>query len=241
MSNLSKDPTLTDHHITSLTSILLLNSQHIPSRSFHPHRSPGWDSSLKAAQHEYKLHFRSWVAAGRPRNANHPAHLAYKEAKRKFHSRLRLHWKLLADKQFASLDFNITDPQRLFFQVRKFTAQHNTPPTQHLVFNDRIYENDSLLEGWAEYFECLSAPSVSPFSAEQLEVVSFYRYIQSPPSGTPDLVSEEVTAIIHSLPLRKSAGPDRLSNKHLKFGSSVLPAVLAVIFNTILLFPIFFR
>ena len=58
-SNLSKDPSLIDHHVTVLTSILLHNSQHIPSRSFHPHRSPGWDSSLKAAQCECKLRYRS--------------------------------------------------------------------------------------------------------------------------------------------------------------------------------------
>ena len=76
-------------------------------------------------------------------------------------------------------------------------------------------------------------------------MVNVYCHIQSLPADTPDLTSvEEVTTIIHSLPLRKAAGPDRLSNEHLKFGSAVLPAVLAVILNAILLsryIPISFR
>lgn len=48
----------------------------------------------------------------------------------------------------------------------------------------------------------------------------------------PDLEGE-VELIIHSLPLKKAAGPDQLTNEHLKFGSSVLPVVLAALFNTV--------
>ena len=40
--------------------------------------------------------------------------------------------------------------------------------------------------------------------------------------------------MIHSLPLKKAAGPDRLSNEHLKFGGPLVPAILSHIFNAIL-------
>ena len=44
-----------------------------------------------------------------------------------------------------------------------------------------------------------------------------------------------MAAVIHSLPLKKAAGPDQLTNEHLKFGSSLLPVILSTLFNAILL------
>ena len=56
------------------------------------------------------------------------------------------------------------------------------------------------------------------------------------PADEPDLVSEEeVRLIIHSLPLKKAAGPDHITNEHLKFGGSVLPAILSSLFNAIVI------
>ena len=54
--------------------------------------------------------------------------------------------------------------------------------------------------------------------------MELYNQLQSMPADDPDLVSEEeVESVIHSLPLKKAAGPDRLTNEHLKFGSPLLP------------------
>ena len=53
-----------------------------------------------------------------------------------------------------------------------------------------------------------------------------------------------MVAIIHSLPLRKAAGPDHITNEHLKFGGSELPTVFSALFNAILLsghIPVSFR
>ena len=44
-----------------------------------------------------------------------------------------------------------------------------------------------------------------------------------------------MAAVIHSLPLKKAVGPDKLSNEHLKFGGTALPAILTRLFNAILL------
>ena len=42
-------PSTPSHLLTSLTSTLLSTSANIPSKSFHPFRSPGWTSEMKAA------------------------------------------------------------------------------------------------------------------------------------------------------------------------------------------------
>ena len=73
----------------------------------------------------------------------------------------------------------------------------------------------------------LCAPANTHLTSEQFQVVESYLQIQ------PDsFFEEEVAAVIHSLPLKKVVGPDKLSNEHLKFGST---AILTRLFNAILL------
>ena len=49
------------------------------------------------------------------------------------------------------------------------------------------------------------------------------------------VTEEEVEPVINSLPLKKAAGLDHLTNEHLKFGGTNLPIALTPIFNTILI------
>ena len=51
------NPSLIDDLFHSLTSILVSISTHIPSKSFQPHRSPGWNYTLKCASRRCKLRF----------------------------------------------------------------------------------------------------------------------------------------------------------------------------------------
>ena len=62
---------------------------------------------------------------------------------------------------------------------------------------------------------------------------------------TPEFFTEEeICANIHSLPSKKAAGPDKITNEHLTFAGSLLSAILTHLFNAILLsgyVPICFR
>ena len=235
LSSLIQSPTLIDDHICSLTRILISHSGNIPSKSFVPHRSPGWNASLKLAHRHCKKMYRSWIAAGRPRCSDHPSRRAYKSAKRRFRSCLRLHRRSLADNMFASIDVQSTDVQQLFRHVRNMTTSQHKSHTQHLVVNNVEYGHNSLLEGWATHFEALSTPSESPLSHDQQQIMDSYLDIRSHHSDMPDPISEdEVATVIRSLPSRKAAGPDHLSNEHLKFGSHLLPGLLSTLFNAIL-------
>ena len=191
---------------------------------------------MKAACKECKQLFRIWVVAGRPRDPAHPARSAYKEAKKHFRSCLRLHRRVLADKFFASLDVHSTDSKRLFQSVRKYILPNRLSSTQHLEFDGKVFDSETILDGWASYFESLSSPGSISYSDEQLQILAEYSRLCSLPPDAPDLiVADEVEAVIRSLPLKKAAGPDHITNEHLKFGGSMLPAVLTSLFNAILL------
>ena len=234
LSALALDPNLIDQAFHSLASLLLSSSSRIPPRSFHPHRKPGWSATLKEASRKCKLRYRAWVSAGRPRNMSHPVRQYYKQAKKHFRSCLRLHRKTLSDNFFASLDHQSTDPQQFFCTLRKFTSSSCQPITQRLVLGDRVFNNDSILDGWASYFESLSVPDSTPLNEDQNNVLASYLHSCSLPTDDPVLVEEdEVEAIVRSLPLRKAPGPDHITNEHLKFGSSKLSSILTVLFNAI--------
>ena len=72
----------------------------------------------------------------------------------------------------------------------------------------------------------LSVPTATAFSEEQCHILELYTQLQSMPAEGPDLVTdEEIESVIRSLPLKKAAGPDRLTNEHLKFGGPLLPTI----------------
>ena len=226
------NPSLIDDLFHSLTSILVSISTHIPSKTFQPHRSPGWNYTLKCASRKCKLRFREWVVASRPRNIFHPVCKAYKDAKKHFRSCLRLRRKSRAENFFTSLDAQMSYPRRFFQSIRRHTSSNSGSLTQRLIYEGKEYTHDSIPEAWASYFESLATPVATPFSEEQLKILAAYHCSQSLPADEPDLVSEEeVVAIIHSLPLWKAAGPDHITNEHLKFGGSGLPMVLSALFN----------
>ena len=90
--------------------------------------------------------------------------MAYKEAKTHFRSCLRLHRRLSTENFFASLDVQTTDPG-FFRAIRKHTS-HITSHTQRLIHDNKVYDNDNIMDGWASYFESLCTPADVPFTKE---------------------------------------------------------------------------
>ena len=135
--------------------------------------------------------FYKWVIAGRPRNISHPAHKAYKDAKKHFRSCLRLHRKSHAENFFTSLDAQMSDPRRFFQSIRRHISFNFGTLTQRLIHEGKEYIHDSIREAWASYFESLATPVATPFLEEQLKILAAYHCSQSLPADEPDLVSEE--------------------------------------------------
>ena len=111
----------------------------------------------------------------------------------------------------------------------------SVPHTTSLHFNNKHYEGDNILDGWANYFESLGAPSNSPMDSNHIHILNVFQSLSTLPSDDPDVfVEDEVAAVIKSLPLRKSAGPDHITYEHLIYAGPILPKVLTILFNAIL-------
>ena len=164
-------PSQIDHLLTSLSSTLLSTSANIPSKSFHPFRSPGWTSEMKAACIESKRLLRLWVNAGRPRDLDNPIFAAHKAGKKASRQAVRHHRR---NTFFASLDKE-SDPRRFFRAVRNHVSPPNLhPPTERITFEGSTYSDSAILEGWATYFEKLSTPPEMPNNYDQLQISETY-------------------------------------------------------------------
>ena len=156
LSALSHEPLLIDKHLESVTTSLLSVGVKLPCKRYHPHQSPAWTPQLKAASTTRKRLYRNWVSCGRPRDPANPLRKAYKDAKKNFRSKLRLHRRTINDNFFASLDIDCSNPQRFFSKIRRHINPSSADlPTQRITYNNTVYEGDSLLDGWASYFESL--------------------------------------------------------------------------------------
>ena len=108
---------------------------------------------------------------------------------------------------FASLDIDCSNPQRFFSKIwRHIDPSSAVLPTQRITYNNTVYEGDSLLDGWASYFESLSICSL------------FYTLLLTLLNFSP----RKKSANIHSLPSKKAAGPDKITNEHLTFAGTLL-------------------
>ena len=231
-------PSQIDLLLTSLTSTLLSTSANIPSKSFHPSRSPGWTSEMKATCKESKRLLHLWVNAGRPRDPDNPIFAAHKAAKKAFRQAVRHHRRNTNEIFFASLDTE-SDSHRFFRAVRNRVSPPNLhPPTERITFEGSTYSDSAILDGWATYFEKLSTPPEMPYNSDQLKSLETYYDLlcsSNNPNANPDpITSEEVALIVESLPLKKAGGPDKLVNEHLIYAGTILPDILAAIFNPII-------
>ena len=146
-------PTQIDQLLESLISVMLNTSTNIPPKLFCSFKTPGWSPTLKATCKDLKHCYRLWVTAGRPRNPTNPVFMIYKAAKKRFRQSLRQTRKNANETFFSSLDSE-TDPRRSFRAVRNRMSPLNLrPPTNYIIHEDTIYNDSSILEGWASYFE----------------------------------------------------------------------------------------
>ena len=217
------------------------SAKNIPKKQFHKHKVPKWNHQLKEAQWKSKFLYRKWVSAGHPCSVNHPARVAYKAAKKEFRACLHQHRRDLNTEVYESLDEQCSDhdPQHvhLFRSITNYTNPASAASTpSKLIVNGSLFQGDSILDGWANYFESLGIPHGTSFTPAELDLVHEYQSICSTPSVCSDEFGlDEVTDAICSLPRRKAAGPDGIENEHLIFGGSMVPICLTTIFNTILL------
>lgn len=109
--------------------------------------------------------------------------------------------------------------------------------TSHLNSGGSIVRGDEVLEAWAKHFKVLATPSDNNYNAGlEQKIKRQYELINNIPLSEFDpFTEEEVADTVASLKLNKAAGPDHIDPEHLRYGGSVLCAILTLIFNAIIL------
>ena len=99
--------------------------------------------------------------------------------------------------------------------------------TTSLHFNDKHYEGNNILDGWAD---SLGSPSNSPMDSNHIHILNVFQSLSTLPSDDPDaFVEDKVAAVIKSLPLRKSAGLDHITYEHLIYTGPIMPKFLTIL------------
>ena len=163
--------------------------------------------------------------------------IAYKAAKSLFRAKLRHHRKENRELLFDSLDTNLSDPKKMFAQIRHFLGKPQST-TNSLLVDGVSYVGSDILDTWATYYESLLGPKDDPsFDPEhKCQVLDGFLHFNAncdPSSFIPFTVCEVQEATC-SLPRGKAPGPDGIDGEHLIFGGTALSEHLAALFNVLL-------
>ena len=163
--------------------------------------------------------------------------LTYKAAKSLFRTKLRHHRKENRRLFFDSLDTHLSDPKKMFAQIRHFLGKPQST-TNSLLVDGVSYVDSDIVDAWATYFESLLSPNDDPsFDPEhKCQVLDEFLHFNAncdSSSFIPFTVCEVQEATC-SLPRGKAPGPDGIDSEHLIFGGTALSELLAALFNVLL-------
>ena len=232
------DPLIIDKVLSSIThNMKSISSRVIPIKRFQKHIVPGWNDTLRNAQKDAKLAFCAWKKAGKPRSDD-PLHSAYKLSKRTFRKLLRSHRNNLKEEFFLNLDKSNSDYRKLFRDIRSFSNKSCSKSfSSSIIWNGTTYKDNSLLEGWADYFEHLSTPSPNPsydHSFFEETNLRFHDILSSSPGDIFSFSEFDIEGALKTLKLEKASGPDGIDPEHLVYAGPLLIKLLTSIFNSII-------
>ena len=157
----------------------------------------------------------------------------YKELKAAYRALLRKYQKEQRDAFIEEIDLECGDHGKLFCQIRRARG-HTAEPTSVLKTGNCVFKGEELPYAWAKYFEQLATPADYNYDD------SYYKYINDIYDSILDqalddfcFTEEEVTEVIKSLKLKKSAGSGDIDPEHPVYGGNCLTAHLTTLFNAI--------
>ena len=234
-------PGCSSHIDSSISNLIrLMNNtalKGLPLKKYKKHIIPGWSMYLKSAHSESKSAFRHWKSAGKPMAPANPLKEIYKSKKSHFRKLLRQHRHSLKEQYLLNLDLANKDSKKLFREIKRFYAPSTSTSPGTIVYNDVSYSGDTLLEGWANYFETLGTPCHSPlFDSDNLQSVNnrFRDLLDSTQGGDILLTQSDIANAIDTLKREKAPGPDGIETEHLCFSGPAVQLQLCRIFNAML-------
>ncbi len=188
-----------------------------------------------------------WINAGQPRNTTSVAYTNYKECKRVFRKQLRISAYEFQRKEYERIDkLSELDQTQFWKFVNSKRKNKRCNPGNEMCFDSTVLSDPhEITSGWRDYFNRLYSPTIDDtFSVENKQSVEnkVHRVLQTNNPGvysdncvvTHDLSMDELSTLIHKLPLGKAASLDCITYEHLKYGGYVLQQCLYYLFHQLL-------
>ena len=138
-----------ESYVSQISSTLLrVAKEKIPSKRFYKHLNPNWNKDLKDAQLKSKSMYKAWKSSGSPSDSSNLFRLTYKAAKSVFRAKLRHHRKENRENFFDNLDSNLSDPKKMFAQIRNFMGKAQSI-TNSLLVDGVNYAGSDIPDAWA--------------------------------------------------------------------------------------------
>ena len=192
-----------------------------------------WSPELANAVAASKQALYEWKAAGEPKGA-HPAWSRKKKASRAVRSIQRQQDAVDRRLKLQEISCASIENQALFHKLVKQQRGSDGPASAMMVAGTLVTEEENIREGWADYFEHLSAPSSTEHTME--DVLEHMRQISALSCDNVSVSPDTVASIIMALRPKKAPDKDNLKAEHLKMlvSSPYAIQVLTTVFNNIL-------
>ena len=219
----------------------------LPSKPFNKYSKPYWTRDVKLAHDLSRSCRRDWLAAGKPRGAQHQSYANYKRAKCAFRKIQRQESNKYLDKVFLDLDEAAELDYRLFWRLLRNLQNKPNKSCIKLKFDGEEYKSpQEVANGFSKYFECiLSDMSILNETVDD-DHAAFIRYIQTEVCNKSRnnsktnsqleqmISSDEICFAVKQLKTRKAPGWDKVQNEHIIHGGPSLLYYISKLFNAIL-------
>ena len=177
----------------------------------------GWQSISKC--HETR---ETTKDSGRPRSQDNQLRRDYLESKKQFRKELRFsRAKLTASRYQQILDANNKEndvDSELFHRLVGENRKTREVVTDKLVVNGKIYQDEDLPDGWAEYFSCFATPKPTGDHATNIaDLTDSILELEQSSSEAPEdkITTDEVNAALKKLNRNKAPWMDEVTTEHL--------------------------
>ena len=215
----------------------------MPKRKPRKRKTTPWTPEIDKAVKQSKCDHAQWKAAGKPRDSSNLLHQNKILSKKALRSEQRkLEASLRNEKYKKIMELDETNGKE-FYKLVKKQRDHSGSATTAMVF-DKVLEtdNDSITDGWAQYFEELATPinnrnfDQEYFNNTNKDISNLGNMFNEAPTNLiPSFTEDEGRKTVLSFKNGKSADEENITAEHLKYGGDILISIFTRLINFIFL------
>jgi len=212
---------------------------HVPKRTFKTYLKPYWSQAIKQFHKLNRAARSAWINAGRPRSG--VIYDEYKRLKGDFRRALRKAADEYERNEYEEMDRLAEVDQGAFWKTVNSRKKNKNRHACEIEFDGKLERDpECVLNGWHQYFTNLYSFAHHDdfddnFMSKIDEDVNSFLQINSVSKLTEPISTNELDAIVTSMPNGKSGSHDDVTYEHIKHGGNKLINCITAMFNSILL------